>query len=74
MFTILYETSSGVRATQSFDSTDRHKLTRHIATFNCRVIEVYEQATPITNTVRRRLEEYPGAKSRHAIAFVNSLR
>ncbi len=69
MFTILYETSSGITATQALDSNNRTKLTRHLAGFQNRIVEVYEQATPITKAARKDLAGYAGAKSRHAAAF-----
>lgn len=72
MFTIQYEAANGMHKMQTFDSTQRRRLIQHLASFPAPIIAVYEQASPITKTMRKELAEWPGAKTRYAIAFANS--
>jgi len=71
MFTIQFVGVNGESRMQSFDSKSRHKLVRHLAHFECRILAVYEQASPITKAVRSALAELPPSTlSRAAKDFV----
>ena len=72
MFTIQYETVSGEHKMQAFDSNSRAKLLTVLAHFNRPIVAVYEQASPITKTVRKELAAWPGGKSDAARAFIKT--
>jgi hypothetical protein len=55
MFTIQYIDIAGHTVTQNFDGRDRGSLARHLSRFSRPILNIYEQATPITNTMRKEL-------------------
>jgi len=55
MFTIQYIDVAGHTVTQNFDGRDRRRLAKHLSRFSRPIVNVYEQATPITNTMRKEL-------------------
>lgn len=59
MFTIQFA-SNGVSKTQTFDSTNRTKLAHHLMQFPQPIINVYEQATPINNAIRKEMQRWGG--------------
>jgi len=69
MFTIQYEAANGTHLTQNFDSVSKDRLTRHLASYTRPIIAVYEQANPITKAMQKRVADWPGTKTRHAVAF-----
>jgi len=71
MFTIQYEAIGGEHKMQTVDGNNRRKLVAHLASFPAPIVAVYEQATPITKTIRKELADWPGAKTRHAVRFAN---
>lgn len=71
MFSIQYQAINGEHKMQTFDGT-RSRLIVHLAQFPWPIIAVYEQATPITKTVRKELEAWPGSLSRYAHEFITS--
>ena len=72
MFHIQYEAVNGEHKMQEFDSKSRQRLIGHLAGFNHPIMAVYEQANPITNAMRKALRDWPGSKTRHAVAFAHS--
>lgn len=73
MFTIQYGADDGTHRLQTFDGK-RDKLIKHLATFERPIVEVYEQASPITKAVRKELILYPGGLSAAARNFISSRR
>lgn len=73
MFTIQYQTPSGEHKMTNLNSYSRTRLITMLARFDAPIIAVYEQSSVITKEVRRKLNEYPGSKSRCAMDFVKSL-
>lgn len=71
MFTIQYVGANGTHEMQTFDSRSRERLVNHLARFPHPIVAVYEQASPITKTVRKLLAERP-FKSNAALKFVTS--
>lgn len=69
MFNIQYKAVNGERKMQAFDSTSRQRLVAHLARFEHPITDVYEQASPITKTVRSELQTWPGTLSRCAREF-----
>lgn len=69
MFTIQYEAVNGEQKMQEFDSKSRQKLVTHLAQFTRPIAAVYEQATPITKTMRSELQTWHGTLSTHAREF-----
>lgn len=70
MFTIQYQRiGSGEIFLQEFDSKSRDALVRHLARFQCPILAVYEQASPITKAVRLELRTFRGNLSRYAREF-----
>lgn len=70
MYTIQYEGLNGETKTQSFDSNNRGRLVKHVASFERPVVAVFEQATPITEAVRNELKaSFKGRLSNGARAF-----
>jgi hypothetical protein len=76
MYTIQYQDVSGQHRTQEFSAPSRLRLTAHLANFNRPIVAVYEQASPITKTMRSHLQTWPGSLSREArdFAFATSPR
>lgn len=72
VYTIQYESVGGEHKMQNFDSGDRVKLLIHLANFSRPIVAVYEQATPITKTVRRDLAAFTVTKNRFAREFISS--
>lgn len=73
MFSIQYEAVDGSQKMQDLDSKSRTILVRHLAAFNRPIVAVYEQSTVITKTMRKDLAEWPGAKTRYAVAFATAM-
>lgn len=72
VFTIQYESVGGEHKMQDFDSRDRNKLLIHLANFSRPIVAVYEQATPITKTVRKDLAAFTVTKNRFAREFIKT--
>lgn len=74
MFTIQYTAVNGESKLQTLDSNSRQKLLDLLARFERPIVAVYEQASPITKTIRKDLVSYPGGLSQPARDFISSLR
>lgn len=74
MYTIQYRHPSGGSAMKEIDTRSRTYLVKQLATFEHPILEVYEQATPITKSVRNDLRTYSGTLSTHARDFLSFLR
>lgn len=72
MFTIQYEGVNGQSYLQTLDSKSRTVLVSYLAKFGHPIQAIYEQASPITKTIRKELLSYPGTLSRAAREFINS--
>ena len=72
MFTIQYVAVSGEHKMQTLDSNSRTKLVMHLARFKRPIVAVYEQASPITKTIREELRTWPGTKLQFAREFISS--
>lgn len=59
MYTIQYIALSGETRTQELDVKARNKVVRHLARFKRPILEVYEQATPVTRAVQHELAKLP---------------
>lgn len=59
MFTIQFKTVAGTHSMQTFDSTSRTKLIKHLAHFDRPFVAVFEGANVITKAVRSDLQRLP---------------
>lgn len=63
MYTIRYLDGNGKSGLQHFDGRSRTRLALYLAQFPCPILDVYEQATLITETMRREMTQYSGVLS-----------
>ena len=72
MFVIQYEATDGTHKMQDFDSNSRPKLIHHLSRFECPIMAVYEQSTPITSWAKIALRGYSGHLTKAARDFASS--
>lgn len=69
MYAIQYRAGDGSSKLQYLDVKSRQKLTKHLASFECSILGVFEQSTPITEAVRKDLTQWTGRMTAAAKAF-----
>ena len=72
MFTLQYQGVDGESHMQQIDAS-RTKLVWYLSTFEQPILAVYENATPITKSIRAELAKYPGSKTQAAKDFAQSI-
>lgn len=74
MFHIQYEPADGGAKMQELNTEGRNRVLAYLARFEYPILAVYEQATPITKTMRNELRTWPGTLSRAAREFAFTIR
>jgi hypothetical protein len=71
MYTLQYQDVAGQSQMQEVDA-NRTKMVWYLSTFEHPILAVYENASPVTKSIRAELAKWPGTMTATARAFATS--